>query len=45
MLYEYFTYVKEVISNYFKKHYQNIKNNNNHNSVICPPYYAPFRYS
>lgn len=42
-MFEYLFYVKEVISNYFKKHYENIKKNDSSNYIICPPYYSPFR--
>ena len=44
-MFGYFFYIKEVISNYFKKTYENLKKNKYNNTIICPPYYAPFRNS
>jgi len=44
-MFEYIVYIKEVISNYLKKQYENLKKNKFNNTVVCPPYYAPFRNS
>ena len=44
-MFEFFIDIKEYISNYIKKVCINAKKKTNHINSICPPYYAPFRYS
>lgn len=44
MFIDYIIYIKNSFKNCFKVKYSNTSNTSN-NIIVCPPYYAPFRYS
>ena len=43
MFIDYIIYIKNSIKNCVKVKYNNTSTSNN--IIVCPPYYAPFRYS